>query len=167
LLLYRFFPQNKERPPTAEYGYHSGITALEQIFQPKAGFDTFRGGAVIGFSRDEHDPRKLVAETDKESTDLSQEAWTDTVENNVVGLCFAVSTNGYFALVLPWARPRDVLCLLVGGETAYVVRPILDESSAGPSVFFFIGEAYVHGLMQDGIGKLSLKQKLGFREFRV
>ena len=52
----------------------------------------------------------------------------------------AYSINGYMALVSHQAEEGDVLYALFGGSILYVLRPKGDR-------FMFVGECYVHGLM--------------------
>ena len=52
----------------------------------------------------------------------------------------AYSTNGYMALVSHQAKEGDLLYALFGGSVLYVLRPEGER-------FIFVGECYVHGLM--------------------
>jgi hypothetical protein len=54
-----------------------------------------------------------------------------------------VTQNGYIGLA-PWnACKGDVVAILSGGKTPYLLRPCIP----GPS-YTFVGEIYVHGLME-------------------
>jgi len=148
--------------------YYSGIAALGQIYPPITRTESPPREAqpVCGFNTDEKDPLRLLlkvlAEGGEESgvnPSFGLTPWKTTF----VGRCFAVSSKGWFSLVPPRTRPNDLLCLLAGGETAYVLRPIMRSSN--PCHFSFIGEAYVHGLMEDGIGMFNLRK--GMSEFRI
>ncbi|KAH6843141.1 heterokaryon incompatibility protein-domain-containing protein [Chaetomium sp. MPI-CAGE-AT-0009] len=76
-------------------------------------------------------------------------AWLQAAEDHAVHRCFAVTkASRYFAMVPPTARTGDLLCILRGGETPYVLR--LDPKDAEKRVF--VGEAYVPGLMEDASG---------------
>lgn len=55
---------------------------------------------------------------------------------------FFVSERGYLGLGAHGVQPGDKMCILFGGATPYVVRP---TSVAGE--YLFLGECYVHGLM--------------------
>ena len=53
-----------------------------------------------------------------------------------------VSKQGYVGLSAPSVQPGDQICVLFGGSTPYIVRP---TSISGE--YHFLGECYVHGLM--------------------
>ncbi|RBQ73118.1 hypothetical protein FVER14953_00158 [Fusarium verticillioides] len=50
--------------------------------------------------------------------------------------------TGYVGFGPRCMRPEDVVCVLFGGGTPYVVRP-----TAAPDEYLFLGPAYLHGLM--------------------
>jgi hypothetical protein len=54
--------------------------------------------------------------------------------------CLATSKKGYMALVSHQVKVGDLIYCLFGGSVLYVLRPKGDR-------FWFMGEAYVHGLM--------------------
>jgi hypothetical protein len=56
-----------------------------------------------------------------------------------------VSASGYVGLAPSSTEPGDVLCLIYGGSTPFVLRP------AGDGTYFLVGETYVYGVM-DGEG---------------
>ncbi|KAI1031855.1 hypothetical protein LB504_000149 [Fusarium proliferatum] len=53
-----------------------------------------------------------------------------------------VTETGYVGFGPRCMRPGDVVCVLFGGRTPYVIRP-----TAAPDEYLFLGPAYVHGLM--------------------
>jgi hypothetical protein len=53
-----------------------------------------------------------------------------------------VTDNGYVGLGAHGVQPGDKVCVLFGGATPYVVRPTGVEGE-----YLFMGECYVHGLM--------------------
>ncbi|KAK5652337.1 hypothetical protein OQA88_10529 [Cercophora sp. LCS_1] len=114
--------------------YHCGIAALGKIF-PASLFST------------KHDPRKLLAASATPVVEkLNPTAWIQAAEDHAVHRCFGVTKDsGYFALLPPTAKAGDVLCVLVGGETPYVLRADPKDSER----YSFVGEAYVPGLMED------------------
>jgi hypothetical protein len=65
-----------------------------------------------------------------------------------VGRCFIWSDKGYMGLAPSDARPGDFICILLGGQVLYVLR----QRGEG---FHFIGECYVHGLMDGEAMRLS------------
>jgi hypothetical protein len=65
--------------------------------------------------------------------------------------------KGYMGLSSYSTRPGDVVCILYGGKTAYILRKLGNEEG-GRERWMFVGEAYVRGLMQgqglrDGFGE--------------
>jgi hypothetical protein len=39
--------------------------------------------------------------------------------------CFAVIKNGYMVIATPGARGGDMLCILMGAQTPFLLRPLL------------------------------------------
>lgn len=64
----------------------------------------------------------------------------------MAGRKFAVTANGLFAMVPPNTSIGDVVCLLYGAETPFLLRrkPCHEEQD----VYELVGECYVHGIMQ-------------------
>ena len=52
----------------------------------------------------------------------------------------AITTKGYYCLVPAFVELGDIICILFGGMTPFVLRPVEDR-------FILLGECYVHGLM--------------------
>jgi len=63
----------------------------------------------------------------------------------------AVLKEGYIGLVPKLATVNDIVCILLGCDTPVVLRPIVDG-------FVFIGECYIHGIMD---GELITKYEEG------
>ncbi len=126
-------------PNIKDTTYASGISVLSKLF-PTTSFST------------KHDPRKPPS---NETTPTepppkpNPTAWLQAAEDHAVHRCFAVTKESrYFAMVPPTAKSGDILCILRGGETPYVLR--LDPKGAEQRLF--VGEAYVPGLMEDASG---------------
>jgi len=135
-------------PPNETILYHSGITALGKLF-PSSAFST------------KHDPRKLVI-PDNLKAHINPTAWVQAAEEHVVHRCFGVSKElGYFALVPPTTKPGDLLCLLLGGETPYVLRVDPKDSER----YLFVGETYVSGLMEDSARRFDRVD--GLKKLRI
>jgi hypothetical protein len=125
--------------------YASGVALLSKMF-PAAAFSTIQ------------DPRKPAPPNDSATTTPTTErhhpkpsptTWLQAAERHARHRCFAVTKDSrYFAMVPPTTQPGDILCLLQGGETPYVLR--LDPRGGGKRLF--VGEAYVPGLMEDVSG---------------
>ncbi|KAF2097552.1 HET-domain-containing protein [Rhizodiscina lignyota] len=68
------------------------------------------------------------------------------------GLHFSISLCGRMCMVPDAAEPGDLLCILFGAQTPFVLRPFK------PGVYRLIGECYVHGVMD---GEAMLLHKNG------
>ena len=86
--------------------------------------------------------------------------WMERVSGGANGRRFARGEKGYYALCPPAAKEDDVLCLLFGGQTLFCLRPDGDE-------YFFVGECYVHGLMEGGAYEVMRSGELARQEFRI
>ena len=67
--------------------------------------------------------------------------YRDAVENVAYGRLLFTSENGYMGLAPPSTRAGDLVCVLLGGRTPYILRP------DGKGYYRLIGECYVHGQM--------------------
>jgi hypothetical protein len=63
------------------------------------------------------------------------------------------TTSGRLGLGPPELKAGDHICILFGGNSLYVLRPIPSSEN-----FYFIGECYVHGLMR-GEAMVSFENK--------
>lgn len=80
------------------------------------------------------------------------------------GRCFALTAKGYMVVAPPFTKEGDLICLFMGAQVPFVLRPISDsagEISGGKQCYALVGECYVHGMM-DGDG---LKQGLDEQTF--
>ncbi|KAL7943855.1 heterokaryon incompatibility domain-containing protein [Trichoderma barbatum] len=64
---------------------------------------------------------------------------------------FAVTRNGYFVLGPDALQEGDVVAVLRGGKTPFLLREVINADGEGGSSWVLVGECYVHGLM-DGEG---------------
>lgn len=58
------------------------------------------------------------------------------------GRRMAISSQGHICLVPEKARLGDHICIFAGGQVPFIVRAFSDKEQG-----FFVGEAYVHGIM--------------------
>jgi hypothetical protein len=72
-------------------------------------------------------------------------------EGSLLDRTVAVLKEGYMGLVPKLATVGDIVCILFGCDTPVVLRPIGDG-------FVFIGECYIHGIMD---GELITEYKEG------
>ena len=70
---------------------------------------------------------------------------------------FCVTRTGALACVPKLSRYGDIICVLLGGEVPYVLRP------TGAGSFWVVGECYVHGIMHGE----SLSGDAEVTEFRL
>jgi len=56
---------------------------------------------------------------------------------------FCVTENGYIGWVPQRTRVGDLVYMFLGGQSLYIVRPVLDSKA-----FTLIGECYLFGLMK-------------------
>ena len=66
----------------------------------------------------------------------------DAIEDVAGGRLLFTSDNGYIGLAPPSSRPGDLVCLLLGGRTPFILRP------DGKKHYRLIGDCYLHGQMQ-------------------
>lgn len=73
----------------------------------------------------------------------------DTLDwDSAMGRCarhrrFCVTKKGYMGMVPPLCKPTDVVCIIPGAETPYIIR----RSSDDDNTYELVGECYVHGMM--------------------
>ncbi|ETN39875.1 uncharacterized protein HMPREF1541_06101 [Cyphellophora europaea CBS 101466] len=72
-----------------------------------------------------------------------EQRWLERASGGAQGRCFARGWAGFYALCPPAAQVGDKLCLLFGGKTLYCLRPTGDAEGS----YRFVGECYVHGVM--------------------
>ena len=129
----------------------------------------------------QHSPGQSFNIQASDSLTLNKDFTIQNFESSIRHWCFArklaLTVKGRLALVPEHTRPGDRLCLLFGGSVPYIVREKHDrmvvkgefhdiEGRVGPPgetydvhqpLHQFVGEAYVHGIM-DGEGMQGLKQ---------
>jgi hypothetical protein len=73
--------------------------------------------------------------------------------------CFAVTKQGYFALV-PWiSQPGDVIGVVLGAKVPFLLRPKTKDRK-----YKLLGEAYVQGIMQGELDSKFESEELEFRD---
>lgn len=86
--------------------------------------------------------------------------WMERASGGAKCRRFARGLEGYYALCPPAAAPGDKLCLLLGGQTLFCLRP------AGDS-YLFLGECYVHGVMDGEALNLREDSQLKWTTFMI
>ena len=70
------------------------------------------------------------------------------------GKCFAVTEKGYMAIAPPGTKEGDMVCLVMGAEVPFILRPLLEDDKGvmnKEQCYALVGECYIHGIM-DGEG---------------
>jgi hypothetical protein len=86
------------------------------------------------------------------STAMNEDEWKGVYQFNsdctsaTLGRRFFTTKNGFIGLTSPGTRPRDLVVILLGGKTPFIIR---DDSKGeeGQTIFKLVGEAYIDGLM--------------------
>jgi hypothetical protein len=66
------------------------------------------------------------------------------------GRKFSITNEGYMCLAPAGSRVNDLICIIFGAPTPFVLREYKDRSrrhAAGKPLYQLVGESYVHGLM--------------------
>ena len=70
-------------------------------------------------------------------------------------------SESYMGIVLGVPKVGDMVCVLLGGDTPFVLRPL------GNGEWHFVAEAYVHGLMDgEAMEKVAI-DKFDYQEFSI
>ena len=77
-----------------------------------------------------------------------------------IGRSFVWSDNGYMCLAPGETQPGDQICVLLGGHVLYILRPTRESWS-------FVGECYVHGLMDGEAISLLANGTFELQEFTI
>ena len=93
------------------------------------------------------------SESSRDASSISIDRVGRTFERDVLRMAtnrqFAITEKRYMGWIPVDARKGDKICILMGGQVPFVLRPI--SGGGGGGEYQFIGEAYLHGLM-DGEG---------------
>jgi hypothetical protein len=103
-------------------GYHSGFSGSRN--------------QLNNIRLDKNDSSIPPNTSDEEMLLVRTLSYSSGLKSHVWGRRFAVSEKGYFALLPAAAKTGDVLCILVGGEMPYLVRPLANGR------FQMLGEWY-------------------------
>jgi hypothetical protein len=93
--------------------------------------------------------REIASDGASSSTTVETKRIKD-YSNSVVSLCakrtFITTTTGYFGLAPQKTKSGDLVCIVYGADVAFILRK--PEPGLGNVPGSFIGEAYIHGIMQ-------------------
>jgi hypothetical protein len=87
--------------------------------------------------------------------------YTKSINSVTTGRKFCATERRYLGWVPGDAAPRDIVCILLGAETPYILRR--DENDS--RYYKLVGETYIHGIMQGEALKRGefLRQKFKIR----
>src|SRR4051794_30493130 len=92
-------------------------------------------------------PKYIPLKADPENTRLHSEVLDDMrreTASMAVGRKFFFTEKGYIGLGPGGAQPGDIVSIFLGGRVPFLIRKNIGEG------FRFVGESYVHGIM-DGL----------------
>ena len=81
--------------------------------------------------------------------------FNDLVHMSCNGTRIMRTSRGFIGTVPRNTKKGDVVCVLYGGQTPFILRP----SDSRPGMFRLIGDGYVHGLMQGEAMNMDLKEQ--------
>lgn len=81
--------------------------------------------------------------------------FNDLVHVSCSGTRIMRTKRGFIGTVPRGTKKGDVVCVLYGGQTPFILRP----SESRPGMYRLIGDAYVHGLMQGEALGMKLKEE--------
>ena len=116
---------------------------------------------AIDFSLKRKDEAQLTA-SERERV-AEQRIATNRFES-MRGLC--MTADGKLGFVPVTTRPGDTICTFVGGQTMYVLRKQVDRERTGKT-YQYIGEAYIHGLMDGEVMEWVQKGTAKMTEFAL
>jgi Heterokaryon incompatibility protein (HET) len=114
-----------------EFDFWMAITA-----KPRAAFDTESGWKI-------HE-RKIEEWLKSKATEFSGSSFTSVWGNELI--VFFITDAGRMGFCRRGARVGDQVCLLYGGPTPYVLRPI--ATTAAETHYRLIRPCYIHGVME-------------------
>ncbi|KAJ6780462.1 hypothetical protein PWT90_01828 [Aphanocladium album] len=141
----------EEAPKSEETDGHVSDNSYQEIRHEDAAEQTGDATASKGTSEDGIEVVKIEKESEDDKKEGEEEEENEDDGINSFGyfmwcvwpLRRVVSTaNRYLGLVPRTAQEGDQVWLFAGGRTPYILRP-----TGRPGKFIFIGEAYVHGIM--------------------
>ena len=142
-------------PKYADHTYHTGETIHEAFLHTivaDAYWDNNRT-CSRGFSLD-----WSFLEANHVGSDeiLRQERMTASARGPCFGRRFGQTQKAYLCLLPAAARVGDQIALFLGGPVLYVLRPV---QSVLAFQYEFVGECYVHGLMDGQVLDWDLDQR--------
>lgn len=144
-------------------------TFTQVIYKPKQEslLSSFRRTLIADvMSNSEQDVRQQQRSTVPASSggDYSRDLLLRTIISRLDGRAFAVSDAGNLCLVPAESCLQDRIAIVQGGELPFVLRPTTTAAGEG---FLFVGQAYVHGVMDGEIWKDVESGNLALEEISI
>jgi hypothetical protein len=123
-----------------------------------------------------HNPdavESISGSTDTFQTDrASSENFSFAEGSCSFGRRFAVTKKGYMAMIPPHSEVGDLICILLGGQTPFILRYDPDNGDSDNTMgnrgtYQLVGEAYVHGLMGGEAMKELAAGQVHLQEFKI
>ena len=73
---------------------------------------------------------------------VAVDRFTKRLSASITGRRLFTTTDEHVGIAPPYVKEGDIICVLFGGQTLYVLRPLADGDD-----YFFLGECYVYGMM--------------------
>ncbi|KAK3985494.1 HET-domain-containing protein [Cladorrhinum sp. PSN332] len=77
------------------------------------------------------------------------------------GRVFFFTSKGHMGMGPPWMKVGDVIAVLIGSETPFIIREIC------PSRYHLIGQCYLHGIMDGEAIETPLQKGFGLEDIRI
>jgi hypothetical protein len=94
------------------------------------------------------------------STDLRFKlgiAFSEKGAFTTLGRKFCVTREGRMGLVPSGAKEDGLVCALEGGESLFLVQPVLKDGVRSHNEYHLVGECYIHGLMHKAVWEIGSK----------
>jgi hypothetical protein len=117
---------------------------------------------------DSHDVTAELPLKDKQSPDPFQQLprvfqsveFEEMTKRGIMGRRLCITHQGYVGVCPPYSLAGDIVCVVPGLRTPLLLRPV-SESKKKLSCYKYVGECYVHGIMQgETLADISVLQKL-------
>lgn len=84
--------------------------------------------------------------------------WRTALTLCASGRRFCITNKGYMGMVPPLCKPTDVVCIILGALTPYIIR----RSSDNETSYEIVGECYMHGMMDGEMLEAGKVEQLKF-----
>lgn len=85
--------------------------------------------------------------------------WYKALALCVGGRRFCITNKGYMGMVPPLCKPSDLVCIIMGAETPYIIRR---SSNDDDTSYEIVGECYIHGMMDGEMLETGEVEQLNF-----